>query len=55
MAKKISLERIGELMKAVLLELRNAGGEAKGKDLINAVSIRRWGQIVTLYILRMRI
>ena len=33
MAAKIPIERVGEIMKIVLTELRNAGGEAKLKDL----------------------
>jgi restriction system protein len=33
MAAKTSIERVGEIMKAVLTELKNAGGEAKLKDL----------------------
>jgi restriction system protein len=33
MAAKIPIERVGEVMKIVLTELRNAGGEAKLKDL----------------------
>jgi restriction system protein len=32
--RQISLDRIGEMMKAVLIELRDAGGEAKSKDLL---------------------
>ncbi len=28
MAAKISIERVGEIMKIVLTELKNAGGEA---------------------------
>ena len=33
MAAKIPIERVGEIMKIVLTELKNAGGEAKLKDL----------------------
>ena len=33
MAAKIPIERVGEIMKVVLTELKNAGGEAKLKDL----------------------
>ncbi len=33
MARKISEERAGEMMKAVLTELKNVGGQAKVKDL----------------------
>jgi restriction system protein len=34
MAAKVPIERVGEIMKIVLTELRNAGGEAKLKDLL---------------------
>ena len=33
MAAKIPIERVGEIMKIVLTELKKAGGEAKLKDL----------------------
>jgi restriction system protein len=35
MARKIPLERVGEIMKVVLTELKQAGGEAKLKDLFS--------------------
>jgi hypothetical protein len=48
MAAKIPIERVGEIMKIVLTELKNAGGEAKLKDLFErseteaeAVGIRK--------------
>lgn len=34
MARKISIERVGEMMKVVLTELQNAGGEARLKELL---------------------
>lgn len=34
MARKIPLERVGQMLKVVLTELKNVGGEAKAKDLI---------------------
>lgn len=37
MARKIPLERVGEMLKAVLTELKAAGGEAKLKDLFQRV------------------
>ena len=37
MARKISLERIGEMMQAVLSELKARGGEARLRDLFVAV------------------
>jgi restriction system protein len=33
MARKIPLERVGEIMRVVLTELKNAGGQARLKDL----------------------
>lgn len=33
MPKKMSLERVGQIMKAILLELKAAGGEARMRDL----------------------
>jgi restriction system protein len=33
MARKIPIERVGEIMKVVLTELKNAGGQARLKDL----------------------
>jgi len=34
MARKIPIERVGEMMKVVLTELQNAGGQARLKDLL---------------------
>lgn len=34
MAAKVTLQRVGELMKGVLLELKNAGGEARVRDIL---------------------
>lgn len=36
MSAKVPLERVGELMKSVLLELKNLGGEARVRDLLAA-------------------
>lgn len=35
MARRISLDRVGEIMKAVLTELKNVGGQARLKDLLD--------------------
>ena len=40
MARKIPLERVGELMHGVLLELQRLGGEARVKDLLISVQPR---------------
>jgi len=40
MARKISLERIGEIMKAVLTELKNVGGQARLRDLLDRVETK---------------
>lgn len=37
MARKIFLDRVGEIMKAVLVELKNAGGQTRLKDLLARV------------------
>lgn len=34
MARKIPTERVGEIMKVVLTELKNFGGQAELKDLL---------------------
>ena len=34
MARKIPIERVGEIMKVVLTELKNVGGQARLKDLL---------------------
>jgi restriction system protein len=40
MAARISLDRIGEIMKAVLLELQAMGGEARLRDLFRATELK---------------
>lgn len=40
MARKISLDRVGEIMKAVLTELKNVGGQARLKDLLDRVETK---------------
>lgn len=44
MAAKIPIERVGEIMKIVLTELKNAGGEAKLSS-----AVRHFGMVVSVH------
>ena len=40
MARKISRERIGQILKAILIEIKNVGGEARVRDIFPIVELK---------------